>query len=303
MSKIFETIYSNHIAEEKLKNGTHYEKLAAVVFQTLYKENLVIHDMRLRGNNKKAQHQIDVTIQDEKSKRRILVECKDYSSLIGIGIVRDFYGAVSQIQPDEALVVSTKGFTKGARDFAEDVNIKLAILREFHEEDWEGRIRKIHITGKIITMDTPTITWVAANEAEHEKANNIQKDVEEDKESINTRSNYFYDQDGNELETYQEVLKPLLNSFERTPGEVTSGRYEFGHTKYVKIKENLIGVRGFDYSFNSNESIMKTIVDEGNRIATLIFKTLDEPLGSIIFDKELSNWMFDKDGRVIPKKK
>lgn len=86
------------------------------------------------------------------------MECKDYDSVVGIGIIRDFYGAVSQIKPDDAIVVTTRGFTSGAVKFAKDENIKLAILKEFSEEDWKGRLRRLVINMRMIFMDTPHIT-------------------------------------------------------------------------------------------------------------------------------------------------
>ncbi|KIL36210.1 hypothetical protein SD71_09695 [Cohnella kolymensis] len=58
-----EQIYNRLIAEEKLKNGSKYERLAAVVYKILDDSKTVIHDMRLRGDGKSAQHQIDVTIE------------------------------------------------------------------------------------------------------------------------------------------------------------------------------------------------------------------------------------------------
>ncbi|MCZ2258263.1 restriction endonuclease [Sporosarcina sp. G11-34] len=135
-------MYDEHIAEEKLKQGTKYGKLASVVIKTLNKNDVVIHDLTLRGDSKKTGHQIDVVVHSLGSNvsKGILIEWKDNDSKVGISIVGDFFGAVSQINPDEAFVVTTKGYTKGARSFAEDEGIKLAMLRGFKEQDCEGKI-------------------------------------------------------------------------------------------------------------------------------------------------------------------
>lgn len=45
-----DTIYDEYIAEEKLKKGTKYEKLAAVVFKVLNQNDVVVHDLTLRGD-------------------------------------------------------------------------------------------------------------------------------------------------------------------------------------------------------------------------------------------------------------
>ncbi|AIQ37633.1 hypothetical protein R50345_25200 [Paenibacillus sp. FSL R5-0345] len=301
MSLEMDTIYDEHIAEEKLKQGTKYEKLAAVVFKVLNQNDVVIHDLTLRGDGKKTGHQIDVTVQSPNSTilKRILIECKDYDSKVGIGIIRDFFGAVSQIKPDEAFVVTTKGYTKGARSFAEDEGIKLAILRGFKEEDWEGRIKAIHIQGTLISMNQPKLTWVPASEQEVEKFNS-----NADPKHINTtqvldaRSNYFCDQNGNPIENLQSVLKPILNSLPRNPDVLTTGFHEFGEIKYVNLMGVLVAIKGFYYEFSSSQSVIETVVDQGGKVALLVFKVLDDELDKVIYDQDLDKFTFDDDGEV-----
>ncbi|MCY7674924.1 hypothetical protein [Bacillus safensis] len=46
-------IYDQYVSNEKLKNGTKYEKLAAIVYKVLENQDVVIHDMRLSGVGKK----------------------------------------------------------------------------------------------------------------------------------------------------------------------------------------------------------------------------------------------------------
>ncbi len=67
MSKM-DTIYDRYVTEEKLKNGTKYEKLAAIIFKILNEDNndVVLHDLKLSGEGKNAQHQIDVVIEKKK---------------------------------------------------------------------------------------------------------------------------------------------------------------------------------------------------------------------------------------------
>ncbi|MCJ7989315.1 hypothetical protein MUB15_08400 [Priestia sp. OVS21] len=45
-------IYDQYVANERLKNGTKYEKLAAIVYKVLENQDVVIHDMRLSGVGK-----------------------------------------------------------------------------------------------------------------------------------------------------------------------------------------------------------------------------------------------------------
>lgn len=303
MSKEIDTIYNENIAEEKLKQGTKYEKLAAVVFKILNQNDVVIHDLTLRGDGKKTGHQIDVTVQDPGSNasKRILIECKDYDKKVGIGIVRDFFGAVHQIKPNEAFVVTTEGYTRGARTFADDEKIKLAILRGFKEEDWEGRIKALHIKGTVTFMNKPTLGWVAANEQELEKFRAIANGRNNKTQNTDTRETFFYDQAGNRQGNLQTVLQPILNRLPRDPDSPTSGRYEFDTIKYVKFAGELLGIRGFDYKFTSSQSVIESIIDQGSKVALLVFKILDEDFDQIIFDQDLDKWTFNDDGEVISK--
>lgn len=304
MSTEMETIYNEYIAEEKLKQGTKYEKLAAVVFKTLSKNDVVIHDLNLRGDGKKTSHQIDVTVQSRSSDvaKRILIECKDYDSKVGISIVRDFFGAISQIKPDKAFVVTTQGYTKGAKTFADDEGITLAILKGFKEEDWNGRIKTVHIKTEFIFMNQPTLKWVAANEQEERKflANVNPKEIGKVQNTDATET-FFYDEVGNPIENLQTVLRPILNCLPRNLDSPTTGFHEFDLIKYIKMAEVLVGIKGFYYEFTSSQSVFESIIDQGNKIALLVFKALDGEFNQIIFDQELDKWTFNNDGEVISK--
>ena len=297
-----DNIYDSHIIYEKLKAGTKYERLAAVVYKIFEEDDVVIHDLRLRGEGKAAEHQIDVTIEKEGNRKRILVECKDYDDVVGIGIIRDFYGAVAQIKPDDAIVVTTEGFTKGAVKFAKDENIKLAILKEFNEEDWEGRLRRLVINMRMIFMNTPHITsWLIADPSLLDQVNAALGSNLGNEQEADTTETYFYTENGDQAETFQQVLHPIFNSFQRVAGQTTKGKYEFEKIRYIKLCGITVPVRGFEYEFSSHESVITTVIDEGAKVATLLYKMLDGTIDTVIFDQQLEKWIFDEDGQVILK--
>lgn len=293
-----DVIYDQYVAKEKLKNGTKYERLAAIVYKALEQENVVIHDMKLSGEGKKTKHQIDVVIEKNDVKKRVLIECKDYSETVGISIIRDFHGAVHQIKPDEAIVVTTKGFTREAVNFAEDENIRLAVLREFEDADWEGKIKEIHLTIKAIMMDTPTISFIPNDIEECKKAMNGKEIIRQETDAT---SNFFYDKDGNKTSSFQSVLQPILNNLDRVPNEETKGEYFFDEVKYMYINGLLVGMKGFAYSFYSYTIEDTTVIDAGERVALLLLKYLDGKQEKILFDKDISKWTFDENGKVIEK--
>lgn len=129
------------------KEGTRYERLAAIVFKTLHEQNVVIHDFKLRGDSS-VKHQIDVVIETGGKQKHVLIECKDFDKsgrLVGLSILRDFRSVVEDTKADEAFVLTCKGYTKPALKYAKAKGIKLAIFRVFEEKDWEGRIRQVNV--------------------------------------------------------------------------------------------------------------------------------------------------------------
>ena len=120
-------------------------------------------------------------------------------------------------------------------------------------------------------------------------------------QETDTRHTYFYDQTGKETDTFQQVLGPIFNSFPRIAGQTTKGTYEFGEIKHIKLCEILIPIRGFEYEFNSHESVHMKVIDDGGKVATLLFKMLDETIDTIIFDQDIEKWTFNENGQVVSK--
>ena len=126
-SRAIEQIYDRLVAAEKLKSGTKYERLAALVFQVLDRSALVVHDVTLGAPGKEASHQLDVIASDRTGRRRrVVVEARDRGKRVGIGQVRDFFRVVHQLQADVAWIVSPSGFTDPAKRYARDEGIRLA---------------------------------------------------------------------------------------------------------------------------------------------------------------------------------
>ncbi|MEG2412594.1 MAG: restriction endonuclease [Clostridium sp.] len=298
MSDTIEIIYNKYIAEEKLKNGTKYEKLVAVVFKLLNQNDTVIHDLKLIGNGKTAQHQIDVTIKKNGEEKKILVECKDYNSVIGQGVVRDFHGAIHQIRPDDAFVVTTIGYTKGAIDFATDENIKLFVLREFQDEDWKGKMKKFNINLNITFRSPQIIGIIPSNECEVQKLNLVKKLHKGELYSPNKENTFFYDSYGNIIGSFQQIIVPIFKTFTEEMKK-KPGAYEFATPMHIILFETLVCIKGFNYEFK-NENL-NGIIDTGEMIATLLLKSLDGSLNQIIFDQDLKKWAFNEN-EVVSKK-
>ena len=60
----------------------------------------------------------------------IAVQCKAHRLPVGPGVVRDLYGSLMHHKHREGWLLSTEGFTKGARAFASGKPIRLVTVSE-----------------------------------------------------------------------------------------------------------------------------------------------------------------------------
>lgn len=301
MSDVIETIYNRYIADEKLKSGSKFERLAAVVFKLLDEQSTVINDLRLRGEDKKAAHQIDAVIGKEGARKRILVECKDYDKVVGIDVVRNFFGAISQLKPDEAFVVTTKGFTRGAINFAEDEGIKLANIREFEENDWEGRMTKIHLVGRIKVKSDPHVTFIIDKYSlpDEDSEELLVKLGERIFGWFNPSEVHFLDKSGKAVSSFRDVIEPIIAQTPCKAGESVKGEHIFEDMLYIDAADKLLGIKGFAFEFSCDELVSEHVIDEGNRIAVLLFKIFDGSIDWAVFDDELSGCTFNNQNEVF----
>lgn len=118
-----------------MKNGTRYELLTQQVYQVLLecewpgKNICVQHDVKLKGTSGQ-EHQIDVYWEYEFAgiTNKVAIECKEYSKPLPIGKVRDFYGVLTDLKDVKGIMVTSNGYQKGAKDYAQTYGINLKEL-------------------------------------------------------------------------------------------------------------------------------------------------------------------------------
>ena len=168
-TNLYECIYREFVDNEALKRGTYYERLAAIAAKILDDRDVVIHDIKLIGAETDVKHQIDVSIEKNGNRRRLLLECKDFSERsrtepVGLGIVRDFFGVCDDVDPDEAAVLSATGFSREAKKYAAKKKygggklIKLLNFRRFEEDGWDDRNLKVVLNFHFIFPKNPSAT-------------------------------------------------------------------------------------------------------------------------------------------------
>ena len=129
--------------------NTEFELFTQRVYQKLVnneviKPTSVQHDIKLKGKSG-CEHQIDVFWEYEihGNMHRVVIECKNYDSLVPIGKVRDFYGVLHDLGNVRGIMVSRKGYQEGAKKFADFYGI---FLKKLRVPEWNETIGSILFT-------------------------------------------------------------------------------------------------------------------------------------------------------------
>lgn len=291
MTDRIELVYNRLVADEKLKAGTKYERLAAIVFRILT-ERTTLHDLRLRGEVGVA-HQIDAVVGDKR--QRIVIEAKDYDKRVDLPVVRNFSAVVEDLQPDEAFVVTTVGFSDKAKQWAGAKGLTLALFRPPEEDkDWGNLVKRIDFTIKMSAPSEPTVQWfIHRSEAAR---------FEGDRNPIGRR--WLDDvQVGSEhgpTSPFRDLLEPKMDAEYKNvppgePGEI-GGTHEFGEPTWLHLPdEKPICVTEFKWAQRISVAAQEFSVGLGigGLAAELVLRTLDGSIHRIFTNRQIQSWTFD----------
>jgi hypothetical protein len=260
-----------HSPRRSWRRGTKYEQLTAIVFKILEGSACVIHDVRLRSDHKKAQRQIDVQISSTQNEapRRILVECKNHEdkTKVGLSEIREFNGALIQLQPALGIFVTTSEYTAAARNYAEDEKITLAVLRPLTFQDWSGRVRAIMITANMVALGTPIIDWMPTGQIADAAAELPQAQGE-----VRLDTTPYYDRRGQPQGNLAELLDAWRRSLTETAlassgiAEV-SGTYDLPEPAWLPVDGGLAEFSGFNWRAPISIISQHIEIGEGQQIA------------------------------------
>lgn len=255
--------------------------------------------MKLVGDTE-VKHQIDVVINENGKRKRVLIECKDFDNSgnkVGLEIVRNFFAVIEDTNPNEAIIITCNGFTKDALKYAKAKGIKLAVLRVTTDEDLENFIMKLTINFDIISQSPPKVSIVLDTKNNFDIMNaNLEKagiitDISRSKDVyICTEHERFQiidfieDLIGNKKVLPENDVVKFEVSLERTFIEILN----LGEIPLNKI--------GIEYKVLHNYQTMNIKAD---KVAELILKGLNDS-DLLIFDKDLKSFDISKDtGEVV----
>lgn len=298
-----EVLYTEVIADEKLRHGTKYEQLAALVFKQLHQTDTVTHDVRLRGEGRRTRHQIDVRLTARGGKQlRAIVECrhlfgKGGKKKLGLGKVRDFASVQRDLEADEAWLVTTGGFTKPAVTYAEEQGVRLAVLAPPEKRPLE----RIEFRGRVGAPSELRITrWLAADDAERARVTPLLADRDVDGTMIDAYDNYFLDEYEQRTERFVDVLDPIYQRLQRELDEgLNQGTEHFGYIRRVRLGDVVVAVRGFDWEIGLSYGRFDFSIDLADKITRLLLESLDGRVNERFSRADLRRWKIGPTDRVV----
>jgi len=97
-------------------------------------------DHKVVGRSSGIERQVDIWVTGPVAGHdiSIAIECRDYSSKVGIKDVEAFHGFIEDVGADRGVIITPTGFTKGARRRAGRIELKTLTLEEADDFDWSA---------------------------------------------------------------------------------------------------------------------------------------------------------------------
>jgi restriction endonuclease len=277
------------------KEGTAYERLAAVVLATLGWQD-VAHDQREQGAGRRATHQLDVIGRHPGGEvQHLIVECKDWNKTVGKTTLDALAGVRRQIGADGAAVMTTQGYSAGAIAVAADEDIALLRLRHFDPDKPEHYVKRISLTIVAAASSYSDVNVeIAANRLPAGTA--LQAQV--------PTSDRLSHLDGTPAETLKEVLEGNGAKI-----DAEAGPYErhvsFSGGRLLNVGDGPpLQIDGLSWTETVHRS-PHTTVREAQGEPLLVLEQLDEhgdlDSGRMVVDRDLFAWDIDADGNVRPR--
>ena len=159
--------------------NTEFERFTQRIYQKLVNNDVlnpttVQHDVKLKGKSG-CEHQIDVYWEYEiaGNMHRMAIECKNYNSSVSIVKVREFLSVLQDLENVHGIMVTSKGYQKGAKKFAEYYGISLKTLRRPKLNEIIGTITTVNHMDSIHHLYKIDEGWAAEHNFNIDRYRNV----------------------------------------------------------------------------------------------------------------------------------
>lgn len=273
------------------KEGTAYERLAALVFARLRWRNVVFNSIQ-QAPGRLAKHQIDVVAQSPDGQlERVIIECKDWDKGVGKNTLDALVGVRNQLGADLAVAVTTEHFTRGARRVATDEGIPMISLCPIDPANPPNYYRKVSTTLVPVVPSFSDFGVVMGDNPERDGTVDIHL----------TAADHLQHLDGTEADLIFDVLRSQSGGLERGRFD---RRADFPDGRLIPVVSGdpvRIDALTWVETVMSGGSNTVTIEAVGSPVLTV--EEIDiagKSIGSrIIVDKAMNASRIEADGRVV----
>lgn len=260
--------------------GTEYEKFVQSVYQALLAAQGVDtldvqNNINLRGNSG-CEHQIDVYWEFRLAGQlyRTAIECKSFNKSVNVGRVRDFYGVLVDVPGLIGVFATQIGYQSGAKLFADHCGISLKEVREPTDEDWAGRVRKIHFNAHLVM---PRITAFEPRPSRAFLDTLAPDEMLEVNSGFSSHDPIIFDATGAPVTSYEQLRSSLPNETIAATGLRHFASFPSHIFRTDDIEYEIDGIEiEYDVSVDTSESVI-----DGDAFAKAIIK--DVASGELTF--------------------
>ncbi len=274
--------------------GTAYERLTAIVLAGLGWIE-VRQQASEQAAGARAKQTLDVVARHPAGKqRRLIVQCKHYGETVGKEVMDTLVGIGVQLGDVDVAIVTTVGFTAGARDVAADRGIAMVRVRGYDRKRDDGRfLRRVELTLDVFSPPIVTDFRVEIGE--------IDGNVLGGRASYGTDTALQRD-DSSAAETLAEII--MANSAGLVEGDFDR-RVNFSERRWLPVEGGRAAISAITWHERVARGEPSVTVIEAEGDPVLVVEQFDEKgeveSGRLVVDRHLWAWDLDADNNVVPR--
>ncbi len=126
-----------------MKKGSEFEGLIEMLYKKLDPESTIKRNDKILGHDSKIDREIDVSIRRKIGLHEILmiVQAKDYQNKVDVNVIGEFRAVIEDVKANKGIIISAKGFTQAALNFANSHNIDALTGHDINNPKWTIDLR------------------------------------------------------------------------------------------------------------------------------------------------------------------
>lgn len=139
--------------DKKRISGKLYEELIHRIYKELEPHATIKLNDKILGVSSKIEREIDISVRKKIADHEILIiiQAKDHKKRADIKVIGEFDSVIRDVRASKGILICNSGFTKTAKEYAENRAIDLCTAHDASEKDWQAEI-KIPVIRKHLLM-------------------------------------------------------------------------------------------------------------------------------------------------------